>query len=106
MNTNVIRNLSGSVEVDDIAYGWTLRQEAVWTRGEGWTGLTIAVRLDGALTREAILEFPYLPGGNRNRPRLQSGYVRAAIGAALRAGWDPRSKGKPVHFDLDRGDLP
>ena len=106
MNTQATRSLSGVVEVDGLRHRWSLRHEAVWTRGEGWTGLTIVISLDEERTREAVLEFPLLPGHRLRRPKVLPAYVQAAIRAALKAGWDPNSRGKPALYVLEPGDVP
>lgn len=106
MTQHVTRNLSGVVEVEGLQHRWSLRHEAVWGRAEGWTGLTVAISLDEPRTREAVLAFPPLPGHRLQRPKVHPAQVEAAIRAAMQAGWDPHSRGKPVHFALDPEDVP
>ena len=55
--------------------------------------------------RETLLEFPMPKSGNgsQHRRRPQINYTIAANGvrAALSAGWEPVSRGKPVTYMVD-----
>ena len=101
------RDLTGTVEVDGLHYEWTVQREPQWCTVDGWRGMTVMLRLrDGQ--REAILEFPMPPsrGGSKlqhqiRRPRVNRRVVENGVRAALAAGWDPASRGKPVVFEVD-----
>lgn len=68
--------------------------------------MTIALRLRDA-QRVAILEFPMPPARRSKlqpqlrRPQVNPRIVENGIRAALAAGWDPISRGKPVSFEVD-----
>ena len=66
--------------------------------------MTIAlVQQDGK--REALLEFPpskrLLKGLPRGRLQLDDATISRCVRAALSAGWEPASHGKPVVFLVD-----
>lgn len=100
------RDLAGTVEVDGLSYEWTIQREPQWCTVDGWRGMTIVLRLRGA-QREAILEFP-MPSARRSklqpqlrRPQVNRRIVENGVRAALSAGWEPTSRGKPVFFEVD-----
>jgi hypothetical protein len=100
------RDLAGSIEVDDCRYDWILRREPQWCTADNWKGMTIALRLqDGQ--REAVLEFPMASARRSKlqpqlrRPQVNQRIVENGVRAALAAGWDPASRGKPVVFEVD-----
>ena len=100
------RNLSGSVAVDGHDYVWKLRREPQWCTVDGWRGMTIALRQKDA-QREALLQFP-MPAARRSklqpqlrRPQVNSRILENGVRAALAAGWDPNTRGKPVVIDVD-----
>ncbi|MDH4743441.1 hypothetical protein OMP43_05375 [Sphingomonas sp. CBMAI 2297] len=98
------RNLTGIVEVDGLEYEWALQREPQWCTVHGWRGMTVSLRqLDGQ--REAVLEFPMPKAGNgspqRRRPQINDATAANGVRAALAAGWEPTSRGKPVNFAVD-----
>ncbi|GGE81944.1 hypothetical protein [Sphingomonas prati] len=100
------RDLSGTVEIDGIQYEWVLQREPQWCTVDGWRGMTIIVRMHDA-QREAVLEFP-MPSARRSklqpqlrRPRVNQQIVENGVRAALAAGWEPISRGKPIVFEVD-----
>jgi hypothetical protein len=100
------RDLAGVVEVDGLRYEWSVQREPQWCTVDGWRGMTIALRLHDA-QREAILEFP-MPSARRSklqpqlrRPQVYQRIIENGIRAALLAGWEPASRGKPVVFEVD-----
>jgi hypothetical protein len=105
-----IHKLSGIVEVDGLPYEWELRSEPQWSESqsrngsEGWKGMTVALQRKHT-QREALLEFPppkrLLKGMQRGRLQISDAVVMRGIRAALDAGWDPESRGKPVVFMVD-----
>jgi hypothetical protein len=68
--------------------------------------MTVALRLRDA-QREAVLEFP-MPSPRRSRlqpqlrrPQVNRRIVENGVRAALAAGWEPASRGKPMIFQVD-----
>jgi hypothetical protein len=99
------RSLAGTVEVDGLKYEWQLLREPQWCTADGWQGMTVSLR-EADARREAILEFPMPTGvGNgsphRRRPAINDTIATNGVGAALAAGWEPASRGKPVTFMVD-----
>jgi hypothetical protein len=101
--TNIHR-LAGIVDVDGLQYEWELRSEPQWAESEGWKGMTVAL-LQKDTQRGALLEFPppkrLLKGLQRGRLQVSDATVSRGIRAALLAGWEPASRGKPVVFMVD-----
>ncbi len=99
-----IHKLAGTVEVDGQHYDWELRSEPQWAESEGWKGMTVALVLKQA-QREALLEFPppkrLLKGLQRGRLQISNATVARGVRAALLAGWEPASRGKPMVFMVD-----
>lgn len=100
------RDLAGQAEVDGVLYEWTVTREPQWCTVDGWKGMTIFLRQHDA-QREAILEFP-MPSAKRSklqpqlrRPQVNPRIIENGIRAAITAGWDPTSRGKPVTFEVD-----
>lgn len=100
------RDLSGTIEVDGLEYQWAVQREPQWCTVDGWRGMTVSLRLHNA-QREAILEFPmHSKRGSKKlqqqlRPQLNRRLVENGVRAALAAGWEPTSRGKPVTFEVD-----
>ena len=99
-----IHKLAGIVEVDALQYEWELRSEPQWGESEGWKGMTVAL-LRKHTQRGALLEFPppkrLLKGMQRGRLQISDAVVSRGIRAALLAGWEPASRGKPMVFMVD-----
>ena len=100
------RDLRGVIEVDRLKYDWAVQREPQWCTADGWRGMSIVLRLLDA-QREAILEFP-MPSPRRSkqqpqlrRPQVNQRILENGVRAALTAGWDPASRGKPVTFCVD-----
>jgi hypothetical protein len=98
------RNQSGTVDVDGITYDWHLQREPHLSDDEGWKGMTISL-LQRDTKREALLEFPapkrLLKGLPPGRLQLDDATISRCVRAALAAGWEPMSRGKPVVFTVD-----
>ena len=98
------QRLAGSVEVDGLEYEWELRREPQWGESNGWQGMTVAL-LQKNTQRGAVLEFPppkrLLKGLQRGRLQINNAIVARGIRAALLAGWEPSSRGKPMVFTVD-----
>lgn len=99
-----MQNQAGVVTVDGLRYEWELRREPRWTDIDGWLGMIIALSQQD-MQREALLEFPppkrLLKGLQRGRLQINDAIVMRGVRAALDAGWDPTSRGKPVQFMVD-----
>jgi hypothetical protein len=99
------RDLTGAVEIDGQSYEWELQREPQWCTADGWRGMTVVVRQVGA-QREAILEFP-MPkrpsngSPQRQRPKINDAVAMNGVRAALAAGWEPASRGKPIVYMVD-----
>lgn len=99
-----IRNQAGIVEVDGYQYAWELQREPQRSDLDGWKGMTISL-LQVDTQRGAILEFPppkrLLKGLQRGRLQIDDATIVRGVRAALLAGWEPASRGKPVVFTVD-----
>jgi hypothetical protein len=99
------RDLAGVIKVDGQTYEWELQREPQWCTADGWRGMTIAVRLIGA-QREVVLEFPMPKHPSNGSPQRQRRKINDTIAsngvrAALAAGWEPASRGKPIVYMVD-----
>ncbi|KQN04053.1 hypothetical protein [Sphingomonas sp. Leaf25] len=98
------RSNAGTIEVDGVKYDWQLQREPHLSDDEGWKGMTIALVQRDA-KREAWVEFPapkrLLKGLPRGRLQLDDATISRCTRAALSAGWDPMSRGKPVVMMVD-----
>jgi hypothetical protein len=96
--------LTGTIDVDGLRYDWELRREPEWREANGWMGMAVAV-LQRDTQREALLEFPppkrLMKGMQRGRIQIGDALMARAVRAALLAGWDPASRGKPIVFIVD-----
>ena len=94
----------GTVEVDGSKYDWELLSDPQLSSSEGWQGMRISLRQQDA-GREAVLEFPapkrVLKGLPKGRLHINDTIASRGVRAALSAGWDPASRGKPVVFMVD-----
>ena len=95
---------AGTVDVDGVTYDWRLQREPHLSDDEGWKGMTISL-LQHDARREALLEFPppkrLLRGLPRGRLQLDDATISRCVRAAMSAGWEPMSRGKPVVFLVD-----
>ncbi|MFM5949240.1 MAG: hypothetical protein ACKOPM_08420 [Novosphingobium sp.] len=98
------QKLSGIVDVGAFQYEWELRSEPHWSEFDGWKGMTVAL-LRRHTQRGALLEFPapkrLMKGMQRGRLQVSDAIVIRGIQAALNAGWEPASRGKPMVFVVD-----
>jgi len=99
------RDLAGVVEVDGQKFEWELQREPQWCTADGWRGMTIALQQVDA-QREAVLKFPMPKRPSNGSPQLQRPKINDAIAvngvrAALLAGWEPTSRGKPIVYMVD-----
>ncbi|MBX9730372.1 MAG: hypothetical protein K2X59_03510 [Sphingomonas sp.] len=98
------RSNTGTVDVDGVKYDWHLQREPQWSDDDGWKGMTVSL-LQQDTQRAALLEFPppkrLLKGLQRGRLQLDDATVCRGVRAALLAGWEPLSRGKPMVFTVD-----
>ncbi len=97
---NAKRTESGRISVDGEDFAWRLHREPQWCTADGWRGMVLAVRhVDGQ--REALVEWPMPKAAShsvpyRQRPKIDAPLLNRAVTAAIQAGWQPLSRGKPV----------
>lgn len=95
---------SGTVEIDGFKYDWELLSEPQLSSSEGWKGMTISLR-QREMPRQAVLEFPppkrLMKGLPKGRLHINDAIAARGVLAALAAGWDPASRGKPTVFMVD-----
>jgi len=98
-----LRSLAGTVDIDGLKYEWELQREPQFT-ADGWKGMTVSLRQVDT-QREALLEFPtpkrLLKGLPKGRSQINDAIATRGIRAALSAGWEPASRGKPMVFMVD-----
>ncbi|MEG3086986.1 hypothetical protein [Sphingomonas sp. PB4P5] len=98
------RSNTGTVDVDGLKYDWQLQREPQLSDDDGWKGMTICL-LQRDTQREALVEFPapkrLLKGLPRGRLQIDDATVSRSVRAALAAGWEPMSRGKPMVFTVD-----
>jgi hypothetical protein len=93
---------TGRITVDGVEYSWRVRHTWVLQHGVGVKGISISVWLQPEKTRELILDFPFATF-NMHRPPSHvalADAVKVAVTAAIAAGWDPESRGRPFRFDV------
>jgi len=99
----------GLIAIDGINLFWRLLSEPQWTTEDGYRGLRITVRTEDAHHRELILEYlfpkkfnsigiPQIP----QRPKFSVKTIEADVCQAMKAGWDPASRGKTFVFRVPR----
>ena len=89
-----------TLTVDGIEYSWERRHSSFFESGVGLRGLSVTVCLLPTQTRELIVDFPYSAFGMETAPKnsVLVRHLAAAIRAALSAGWESESRGKPFRF--------
>jgi len=97
-------NLDLFVRIDNQDFRWRIQRQPQWCTADGWKGLTLHVELAREPRRALITEFPFKIVNHRNdpaqqRPKVTEKDVVTAISAALTAGWNPESRGKPFRFN-------
>ena len=95
---------SGTIEIDGSKYDWELLTEPQLSSSDGWKGMTVSLR-QRDMPREAVLEFPtpkrLMRGLAKGRLHINDAIAARGVRAALSAGWDPASRGKPTIFMVD-----
>jgi len=89
------------VVVDGVSYAWVHRHGwHVW--GKNIKVISISVSLRPERTRELILDFTLevSPQDDTLTEARLAPALAAAIRSALRAGWDPESRGRAFRFEV------
>ena len=94
------RDLGGTLEVDGFALRWTLKSEQIWDPGGEHVGLRLSVERSDETRRELVLEYPFRDAGRIDRPDINPHTLESDIRRAMEAGWKPKSRGRPFHFQL------
>jgi hypothetical protein len=94
------RELSGRLEVEGYPLRWTLKSEQIWSPGGDHVGLRLSVEREDEAHRELVLEYPFREGGRIERPDIDREGLGGDIRRAMEAGWNPKSRGRPFHFQL------
>ena len=94
----------GTVEIDGFKYDWEFLSDPQLSSSDGWKGMTVSLR-QRDMQREALLEFPtpkrLMKGLPQGRLHINDAIAARGVRAALSAGWDPASRGKPTVFMVD-----
>ena len=97
--------MKGAADIEGFALLWELTSEPSWSNsGDGYKGMCIAVRVADAARRELIIEYPFPTGKDGRplpvpqRPPLSKAMVETSIRDAIKAGWNPDSRGKAFVF--------
>jgi hypothetical protein len=93
------------VEVEGDEFRWHVHRQPQWCTADGWKGLALHVEHARDPQRALIIEFPFSVANRRStpqrqRPSVSAKQIAAGISAALAAGWEPSSRGKPFVFEL------
>ncbi len=90
-----------ALTVDGIEYSWENRHGWIFESGVGLRGPSVSVCLQPPRTRELIVDFPFWAFGNKTpKKTVLVRHLAAAIRAALSAGWEPESRGKPFRINV------
>ncbi len=98
---NAKRTECGIISVAGEDFAWRLHRQPQWCTADGWHGMVLAVRhVDGQ--REVLVEWPMPKVASnsvpyRQRPKIDAPLLNQAVTAAIEAGWEPLSRGKPVN---------
>jgi len=94
--------------IDGVALIWRLHREQQESAEDGWKGLAIHVTVAEGVRRELHLEYPVWISQRAGftridppRPTILAAKVEAHIRAAMEAGWDPESRGKPFVYEVE-----
>lgn len=93
---------SGAITIDGIEYGWNFKRGARASY-DGLTGHSLYVFVADGSGRDLILDFPYGELGTTDKYNDHAAVVaalRECVPLALRAGWNPGKRGKPIRFDV------
>lgn len=102
------RTIDGVAVIDDVQLKWRLESEPSWSNsGGGYRGLCISVNVADAARRELLIQYAFPTGKDGRplpvpqRPPVSQAMVERSIAAAIDAGWDPTSRGKPFVFHAE-----
>jgi hypothetical protein len=101
------RSIEAAVTVDGFALRWRLHREQQWSEADGWSGVSIHVKVAEGTFRELVLEYPPAktekPKWIRIEPlqqHIQPKRIEGHIRLAMAAGWNPGSRGKPFVYEV------
>jgi hypothetical protein len=101
------RSIQSEIKIDGFSLVWNLHREQQWCGEDRWKGVAIHVQVAGAARRDLFLEYPPLrtkkDGWSRidpRQPKIQTKRVESHIREAIKAGWDPSSRGKPFVYQV------
>jgi hypothetical protein len=94
------RELGGRLEVAGYPLRWSLKSEQIWSPGGDHVGLRLSVEREDEAHRELVLEYPFQEGGRIERPDIDLHGLAGDVGRAMEAGWNPKSRGRPFHFQV------
>jgi hypothetical protein len=95
---------SGSVQIEDVEYRWSIHRQPRWTGDGVLLGLAILVKAANASGRELVLEFAIETPRNGEMPshqrfRVSKRRLIECIQNARKAGWNPDTRGKSFFFE-------
>jgi hypothetical protein len=99
--TTVAPKNHGKMSIGGSEYSWNIRYRAQAGPGR-LRGASLYVFIPAGEGRDLILDFPYGELGSFDRTADHSAVMEAlktCVPLALRAGWDPTKRGKPIRFD-------
>jgi hypothetical protein len=95
---------SGTVQIEDVEYSWSIYRQPRWTGDGVLLGLAILVKAVHSSGRELVLEFTMETPRNGAMPppqrfRVSNRRLIECIQNARNAGWDPDTRGKFFFFE-------
>jgi hypothetical protein len=99
---------TGTVQIDGVEFHWSIYRQPTWTSAYKLLGLAILVKSPEPSKRELVLEFEIDPTRHGDMPqhqrfRVSKRRLMECIQNAMKAGWDPNSRGK--HFVFEAGSV-
>src|SRR3954468_5117993 len=101
------RSIEAAVTVDGFALRWRLHREQQWNEADGWSGVSIHVKVAEGTFRELVLKYPPAKTQKPKWIRIQSlkqhnqpKRIEEHIRLAMAAGWNPDSRGKPFVYQV------
>jgi hypothetical protein len=99
------RSSEKTIKVGEHELAWHIYRLPQYCTVDGYKGLTLYVELAQEPQRALIIEFPLKTGIRRNnpilqRPKVSDKDVATVISSAMKAGWNPESRGKPFVFQV------
>jgi hypothetical protein len=95
---------SGAVQIEGIEYRWSIYRQPTWTSTRALLGLAILVESMEPSKRALLLEFAIDRSRHGDMPqhqrfRVSNRRLIECIQNAMKAGWDPLSRGKRFVFE-------